>query len=202
MVDSEFGVVALAWKPERLGMTIAHLATITAVGLLLLVLGHPQQTKANVLIYFFKMGESEKKAEKPAIKDNPSERKTITTESGLQYVDLVVGSGPQPRPGDSVVVHYTGWLTNWKKFDSSHDRNQPYEFVLGQGTVIKGWDEGVGFMRVGGKRKLTIPPSLAYGDRGYLGVIPPKSTLVFEVEFLKIKKPENPEVDSKVPDLP
>ena len=183
-------------------MTITQWGTITIAGLLLLALGYPERTKGNVLIGFLGAGESEKKAEKPADKGKPSEEKLMTTESGLQYVDLVVGSGALPRPGDTVVVHYTGWLTNGKKFDSSHDRHQPYEFVLGQGTVIKGWDEGVGSMRVGGKRKLTIPPTLAYGDRGYPGVIPPKSTLVFEVEFLKIKKPESSQAARTAPDSP
>jgi peptidylprolyl isomerase len=113
--------------------------------------------------------------------------KTVTTPSGLKYVELVVGKGPTPKEGDTVFVHYTGWLTNGKKFDSSVDRGQPFYFVLGRGQVIKGWDEGVDSMHVGGKRKLTIPPELAYGAKGYPGAIPPNSTLIFEVELLKIK---------------
>lgn len=111
----------------------------------------------------------------------------VLTASGLQYIDLIVGTGPVPKEGETVVVHYTGWLTNGKKFDSSVDRKLPFEFVLGRGQVIKGWDEGVASMHVGGKRKLTIPPQIAYGAQGYPGVIPPNSTLVFEVRLLKIK---------------
>ena len=111
---------------------------------------------------------------------------TITTASGLRYADLVTGTGPSPAAGDRVEVHYTGWLENGTKFDSSVDRKEPFVFPLGLGRVIKGWDEGVGGMKVGGKRRLTIPASLGYGDRGAGRVIPPGATLIFEVELLRI----------------
>ena len=109
--------------------------------------------------------------------------------SGLQYEDMVVGSGKMAEPGMNVSVHYTGWLTDAAKtkFDSSLDSGRPYQFQLGNGQVIPGWDEGVKGMRIGGKRKLTIPPDLAYGKRGMGGVIPPEATLVFEVELLDVK---------------
>ncbi|MCC6349195.1 MAG: FKBP-type peptidyl-prolyl cis-trans isomerase [Candidatus Eisenbacteria bacterium] len=107
--------------------------------------------------------------------------------SGLVYEDLAIGNGKMADPGLQVSVHYTGWLTDGTKFDSSHDRNQPYQFTLGQGEVIQGWDEGIKGMRVGGKRKLTVPPDLAYGSRGAGGVIPPNATLVFEVELLGVR---------------
>ena len=114
--------------------------------------------------------------------------KTVTTVSGLQYVDMVVGTGATPTTSQTVVVHYTGWLTDKTKFDSSVDRGEPFSFVLGQGQVIKGWDEGLSTMKVGGKRKLTIPSELGYGARGAGGVIPPNSTLIFDVELLEIRK--------------
>jgi FKBP-type peptidyl-prolyl cis-trans isomerase len=107
--------------------------------------------------------------------------------SELIIEDLVVGSGATAQAGQSVVVHYTGWLTNGQKFDSSVDRNDPFDFRLGAGQVIPGWDQGVAGMQVGGKRKLTIPPDLAYGSRGAGGVIPPNATLVFEVELLAVR---------------
>jgi FKBP-type peptidyl-prolyl cis-trans isomerase FkpA len=110
----------------------------------------------------------------------------VRTPSGLQYEDLAVGEGKAAERARVVRVHYTGWLTNGKKFDSSKDRNEPFEFTLGAGRVIQGWDEGVEGMKVGGKRKLTIPPELGYGARGAGGVIPPNATLVFEVELLDV----------------
>ena len=112
---------------------------------------------------------------------------TTNTPSGLKYEDIKKGVGDEATTGKTVSVHYTGWLTNGTKFDSSKDRGKPFDFPLGGGRVIKGWDEGVQGMKVGGVRKLTIPPSLGYGSRGAGGVIPPDATLVFEVELLKVK---------------
>lgn len=111
----------------------------------------------------------------------------VTTPSGLKYQDVQVGTGTSPRLGQTVVVHYTGKLTNGEKFDSSVDRGQPFEFPLGQGRVIKGWDEGIASMKVGGKRILTIPADLAYGARSPSPKIPPNSVLVFDVELLGVK---------------
>ena len=108
----------------------------------------------------------------------------VTTASGLKYEDVEAGTGATARSGQKAKVHYTGWLTSGQKFDSSHDRNDPFEFTLGAGQVIKGWDEGVAGMRIGGKRRLTIPSNLAYGSRGAGGVIPPNAELIFEVELL------------------
>ena len=105
----------------------------------------------------------------------------------LKYEDLKEGNGEEAKKGDTVEVHYTGWLTDGKKFDSSVDRKKPFPFKLGAGKVIKGWDEGVAGMKVGGKRKLTIPPELGYGKEGFPGAIPPNAVLIFEVELLKIK---------------
>lgn len=110
----------------------------------------------------------------------------ITTDSGLKYEDLTEGTGDEATKGAHVSVHYTGWLTDGQKFDSSKDRNEPFSFPLGAGHVIRGWDEGVQGMKVGGVRKLTIPPELGYGVRGAGGVIPPNATLVFEVELLGV----------------
>lgn len=110
----------------------------------------------------------------------------IMTDSGLKYEDLVAGEGVAAETGQKVSVHYTGWLTDGSKFDSSLDRDEPFQFGLGRGMVIRGWDEGVQGMKPGGKRKLTIPPQLGYGARGAGGVIPPNATLVFEVELLEI----------------
>ena len=108
------------------------------------------------------------------------------TPSGLKITDLVVGTGSEAKAGDTVSVNYRGTLTNGKEFDSSYSRNQPFSFPLGAGRVIRGWDEGVAGMKVGGKRKLVIPPDLAYGERGAGGAIPPNATLIFEVELVKV----------------
>jgi FKBP-type peptidyl-prolyl cis-trans isomerase FkpA len=128
--------------------------------------------------------------------EQPTSRATTATtmnktDSGLEYQDLVVGTGAQASAGQQVSVHYTGWLQNpdgsaGKKFDSSLDRGQPFDFPLGAGHVIRGWDEGVAGMKVGGKRRLVIPAALGYGARGAGGVIPPNATLIFEVELLGV----------------
>ena len=118
--------------------------------------------------------------------------KSTTSASGLQIIDTAAGSGASPKTGETCVMHYTGWLyvngQKGAKFDSSVDRGQPFEFPIGVGRVIKGWDEGVSTMKVGGKRTLIIPPDLGYGARGAGGVIPPNATLIFEVELLNIKR--------------
>jgi FKBP-type peptidyl-prolyl cis-trans isomerase len=117
--------------------------------------------------------------------------KPMTTASGLQIIDTTVGTGASPKPGQTCVMHYTGWLyedgKKGKKFDSSVDRNEPFEFPIGQHRVIAGWDEGVASMKVGGKRTLIIPPALGYGARGAGGAIPPNATLMFDVELLAVK---------------
>jgi peptidylprolyl isomerase len=131
-----------------------------------------------------------KRKERLIRKDNftMSETKLITTDSGLQYEDLEVGQGDTPETGNTVVVHYTGWLKdNNEKFDSSVDRGEPFSFPIGLGYVIKGWDEGVATMKVGGKRRLTIPSDLGYGAVGAGAAIPPNATLVFDVELLGVQ---------------
>lgn len=116
----------------------------------------------------------------------PSEEAVQTTDSGLKYIDVKTGSGDAPQSGQQVVVHYTGWLVDGNEFDSSRSRNEPLSFPLGQGRVIEGWDEGVATMKPGGVRKLIIPHALAYGEAGRPG-IPPRATLIFEVELLKVQ---------------
>jgi FKBP-type peptidyl-prolyl cis-trans isomerase len=126
----------------------------------------------------------------PAPSPSPSAggaTKERSMSTGLTYTDLVVGTGAEAKAGQTAVVHYTGWLMDGTKFDSSKDRGQPFSFPLGGGRVIRGWDEGVAGMKVGGKRELIIPPELGYGARGAGGVIPPNATLKFEVELLDLK---------------
>jgi len=121
---------------------------------------------------------------------------TVTTESGLKYIVVKEGNGKKAKAGNAVEVHYTGWLTDGKKFDSSRDRGVPIEFTLGEGQVIKGWDEGIALMRVGGKMRLIIPPELAYGSRAVGDVIPANSTLIFDVELMGVHKPLKPVADT------
>ncbi len=129
---------------------------------------------------------------KPAARPNTNVPTKVTgpgvkTDDGLQYWDIRVGTGAEAKEGSHVRVHYTGWLTTGKKFDSSVDAGQPFDFTIGNGEVIKGWEEGVTGMKVGGKRQLRIPPALAYGEKGYPGAIPPNSTLIFDIQLLKVQ---------------
>ena len=140
------------------------------------------------LAVFLGMACGQQGADTPAIQDSGGKMaEYVTTASGLQYRDLEVGTGEAARQGATASVHYTGWLMDGTKFDSSLDRGDPLEFRIGAGRVIQGWDEGVASMNVGGKRELVIPPQLAYGDRGAGGVIPPGATLRFEVELVGLR---------------
>ena len=159
-------------------------AIVLALAILGLAISSPAQTATTP---------KETTAQKPAsTRPNTSAPTKVTgpptkTASGLEYWDIKVGAGAVAQSGQHVKVDYTGWLTNGKKFDSSVDAGRPFEFMLGASQVIKGWDEGVAGMKVGGKRQLRIPPDLAYGPKGYPGLIPSNSTLIFDVELLGVK---------------
>jgi FKBP-type peptidyl-prolyl cis-trans isomerase FkpA len=142
----------------------------------------------SILIVFALVGIAFGRADTNTYSPTKVEGKPKTTTSGVEYWDIVVGTGATAVPGKRVGVHYTGWLTNGKKFDSSVDRGRPVSFPLGAGRVIKGWDEGIAGMKVGGKRQLRIPPELGYGIHGSPGVIPPNAVLIFDVELLAIGK--------------
>ena len=138
--------------------------------------------------FFWACGDGDKSPtsqEQPPV-ESTALRDTVTA-SGLHFIDLVRGTGPAPHAGDVTEVHYTGWLEDGAKFDSSLDRGEPIQFVLGRGNVIAGWDEGIALMRQGGKARLVIPPDLAYGERGAGGVIPPNAMLTFEVELVRVR---------------
>jgi FKBP-type peptidyl-prolyl cis-trans isomerase len=141
-----------------------------------------------ILFVFVVLGIASAQSEKSPLAPTKVDGEPKTTASGLQYWDIKVGTGATAAAGKMVKVHYTGWLTNGKKFDSSIDRGQPFAFSLGAGQVIKGWDEGVAGMKVGGKRQLKIPPELGYGARGAGNAIPPNSSLIFDVELLDVGK--------------
>jgi peptidylprolyl isomerase len=151
----------------------------------------PQSAKTSVLTAIAIALAAVASANVPAPASAQAIGKPMTTASGLQIIDSKVGDGAAPKPGQICVMHYTGWLyengQKGKKFDSSVDRNEPFEFPIGQHRVIAGWDEGVASMKVGGKRTLIIPPALGYGARGAGGVIPPNATLMFDVELLAVK---------------
>jgi FKBP-type peptidyl-prolyl cis-trans isomerase len=156
--------------------------------------GMPKTTLAIALVLvatFVLAQSSAKKKAAPARPNTAAPTKVngepTKTPSGLEYWDIKLGTGPTAEKGQTVKVHYTGWLTTGKKFDSSVDSRRPFSFSLGAGEVIKGWDEGVAGMKVGGKRQLKIPSQLAYGEKGYPGVIPPNATLVFDVELLGVQ---------------
>jgi peptidylprolyl isomerase len=159
-----------------------HKSGLWLIAALMLVVGI---TAVSLREYFFPPDKTEPDMKRGSESLSLSGKET-TTNTGLKYVDEVVGTGESPSPGRIVIVHYTGWLENGTKFDSSVDRGQPFEFPIGARRVIKGWDEGVMTMKVGGKRKLIVPPDLGYGSRG-VGPIPPNSTLIFEVELLGMR---------------
>lgn len=172
-------------------MNLRTLAGLTVTGVCVLWLGCGGGKPA---------ADADRAAESPAATEQPADTQpstteglskvegdTVTTESGLQYIMIKAGAGESPSVGERVSVHYTGWFLDGRKFDSSHDRGQPYEFPLGMKRVIAGWDEGVALMKPGEKRRLIIPSTLAYGERGYPGVIPPNATLVFDLEYLSSK---------------
>ncbi|MCP2731830.1 FKBP-type peptidyl-prolyl cis-trans isomerase [Limnofasciculus baicalensis] len=180
---------------------LISIGVIVVCGLLLAVVQlSPGNGKSNQTTESQPAVVSETKSANPSVNDikpiamstdsnseETAKKETVTTPSGLKYIDLKVGEGDSPQTGKNVVVHYTGTLVNGTKFDSSRDRNSPFSFTIGVGQVIKGWDEGVATMKVGGRRQLIIPPDLGYGASGAGGVIPPNATLLFDVELLGVK---------------
>jgi peptidylprolyl isomerase len=159
---------------------------ITAVAVLVLVIAQFTTNSTPQAIASTAQPISQSITQPVQISMTPTNSEIITTASGLKYKEITVGTGAIPKQGNKVTVHYIGTLENGTKFDSSRDRGNPFDFNLGVGQVIKGWDEGLSTMRVGGRRILTIPPELGYGTRGAGGVIPPNATLIFDVELLKV----------------
>lgn len=159
---------------------------ITAVAVLVLVIAQFTTNSTPQAIASTIQPVSQSVPQPAQVSMTPTNSETITTASGLKYQEITVGTGAIPKQGNKVTVHYIGTLQDGSKFDSSRDRGNPFDFNLGVGQVIKGWDEGLSTMRVGGRRILTIPPDLGYGSRGAGGVIPPNATLIFDVELLKV----------------
>jgi peptidylprolyl isomerase len=153
----------------------------------LLAVAAPHAVRADAAVPSGAGGQKDAKKGKDNKKADAKEGKVITTPSGLQYSDVKEGNGAQPSKGRRVTVHYTGTLKDGRKFDSSRDRDEPFSFVIGVGQVIKGWDEGVMSMKVGGRRQLVIPSQLGYGERGFGSIIPPNSELHFDVELLGVE---------------
>ncbi len=183
------GMVIPGWEQAVLAMNVGEKAKVTIPPDLAFGAEGIQGIIPPNAVLFMEIELLEIKPGSPESPTEIDEADIVTTETGLQYVDLVVGDGVQPETGGIVILNYTGWLEDGTKFDSSIDRDEPITLSLGQGQVIPGWDEGIATMNIGGKRQLIIPPALAYGETGYSGVIPPNATLIFDIELLDYHPP-------------